>query len=140
MSESRFFNEEYNGPPPQNRNFNSGDWFSFIATESETEAGSLIVRKNLVGFCETNTPVGKNGVAYRRGARTFQKSDPAVAFAQGELVFCKADGKALRATATGAVFIGYVHFDSDAGNAEVEVILEPNLKPTNAVANVTPSP
>ncbi len=126
-----------NGTPPANRNFNGGDWFPFVAAEGEAEAGSLIVRKNLVGFCETNTSVGKSGVAYRRGSRTFQKSDSAVAFAQGELVFCMADGKALRATATGAVFIGYVHFDSDAGNAEVEVIVEPSLRPANAAANAT---
>ncbi len=140
MSESRFFNEEYNGPPPVNRNFNGGDWFPFVAAEGETDAGSLIVRKNLIGFCETNTPVGKTGVAYRRGSRTFQKADPAVVFVQGEIVFCKADGKALRVTATGAVFVGYVHFNSDAGNPEVEVILEPSLKPSNAVANTTTTP
>ncbi len=133
---SNYFQEEYNGPPPANRTFNGGDWFSFIAKTGETEAGALIIRNNLVGFSDGATAIGKSGNAHRFGSMSVKKAAAATAFEQGELVFYK-DG-AIRATASGAVFIGYCHFDSAAGNPEVEVILATGLPPALAPANATP--
>jgi predicted RecA/RadA family phage recombinase len=115
-----YYSETKVGLPPKQLKFNGEYAFGFVATSDETEAGTVIVRGNMVGFSNRNTDEGKLGTAELAGTITLTKA-AATVFTQGEAVFWL-NGKVVKETA-GAIPLGVVKFEPSINSETVEVII-----------------
>ena len=122
-----YFPEQINDAPSQ-RKFNGDYGFPFVATADEVDAGSVIIRGNLIGVSHRNTDVGAYGTAELHGTVTVNKALN-TAFAQGAIVYWHvADKLAVAAAGNGIVKLGICKL-SPGNNAETVDVL------TNAVSN-----
>ena len=122
------YNEIQTSPAPSQRKFNGDYGFSFNATAGEVDAGSVIVRKNLVGVSHRNTEIGDYGVAELQGTVTVNKA-AATVFDQGDDVFWNTTTKlAVKVGGAGTVRLGICKLTPSTNSETVEVL-------TNAIAN-----
>ena len=121
------YNEIVTNPAPDQRKFNGDYGFPFVAAADEVDAGSVIVRKNLIGVSHRNVEEGQHGTAELQGTVTIKKA-AATEFEQGDIVFWdKAAKLAVKATGTGIVRLGVCKLTPSENAETVEVL-------TNAVA------
>ena len=122
------FNPITTRPAPDQRKFNGEYGFPFVATADEFDAGSIIVRKNLVGVSQRNVEEGEYGTAELQGTNTVMK-DAATEFEQGDIVYWDTAAKlAVTATGTGVVRLGICKLAPSENAETVEVLI-------NAVSN-----
>jgi len=122
------FNPITTNPAPDQRKFNGDYGFSFVATSDEFDAGSVIVRGNLIGVSHRNVEEGQHGTAELQGTVTIKKA-AATEFEQGDIVFWhKAEKLAVKATGAGIFRLGICKLTPSENSETVEVL-------TNAVSN-----
>ena len=123
------YNPINTSPAPEQRKFNGDYGFPFIAQNAnEVDAGSVIIRGNLIGVSHRNTEINAHGTAELQGTVTVRKA-AATVFNQGANVFWHiANRLAVTAAGAGIVRLGICKIAPSEGSTTVEVI-------TNAIAN-----
>ena len=123
------YNSIETSPPPSQRKFNGDYGFPFITKEGEEDAGSVIVRKSLIGVVHRNSEIGDHCTAELQGTVTVMK-DAATEFEVGDIVYWHiADKLAVNTAGTGIVRLGICKITPSTDSETVEVL-------TNAVANM----
>ena len=123
------YNQIKTMPAPDQRKYNGDYAFPFVAENAdEVDAGSVIVRGNLIGVSHRNTEIGAHGFAELQGTVTVRKAANTV-IEQGANVFWhRANKLAVTAPGAGIVRLGICKITPSTGSTTVEVI-------TNAIAN-----
>ena len=122
------FNPITTRPAPDQRKFNGEYGFPFVATADEFNAGSVIVRGNLIGVSHRNVEEGEYGTAELQGTVTVKKASATV-FTQGAAVFWHVANKlAVTAAGAGIARLGICKIAPSTDSETVEVL-------TNVVAN-----
>jgi len=121
------FPESINDAPDQ-RKFNGDYGFPFVATADEVDAGTVIIRGNLIGVCHRNVEEGQYGTAELQGTVTVMKA-PATVIEQGDMVYWHVANKlAVAAAGAGIVRLGICKLTPSDNSETVEVL-------TNAMSN-----
>ena len=119
------FNAETIVGPPTQRKYNGEYAFPFTAIDaSETEAGSIIIRKNLIGMSQRNVDIGNESTAELQGTMTVAKA-VATEFDQGDVVFWDKTNRL--AVKTGTLRLGICKMEHGEDAETVEVLI--NLMP-----------
>ena len=117
-----YFAEQVSDAPSQ-RKFNGDYGFPFVATTDEVNAGTVIVRGNLIGFSNRNVEAGQYGTAELQGTITVMKASATV-FTQGATVYWHiANQLAVTAAGSGIVKLGICKFAPSTNATTVEVLI-----------------
>jgi len=115
-------------PAPSQRKFNGDYGFPFITAAGEEDAGSVIIRKNLIGVSHRNSEVGDHCTAELQGTVTVMKA-PATEFEVGDIAYWHIANKlAVTVPGDGIIRLGLCKITPSEDSETVEVL-------TNAVAN-----
>ena len=122
------YNPIETSPAPSQRKFNGDYGFPYVTEAGEEDAGSVIVRNNLIGISHRNSEVGDHCTAELQGTVTVMKA-AVTEFEVGDIVYWDTTTKlAVDAAGTGIVKLGICKITPSTDSETVEVL-------TNAVAN-----